>query len=436
MQISSKEFFRAQINSMSDLQSRIGRLQEEISSGKKILQPSDDPSGYVKIQSLKQSESAFEQYDRNIGVANQRLSQEDSVLSQVVISATRLQELAIAGANGTNDPSARGAIIAEMEQISDQIATLANSVDSNGDFIFAGYQSRTKPFLSEADGSITYVGDSGRREVEIAKGVTTATSSSGREVFMQVSQPGGQRAASIFDIVHSAIKALKMGDESGVSLTGTVTNNSLNTNTNLEDLGFAAGSTFNIALENGIQAEFVVSPGMTIDSLMHSINSNSTLNPGGSGSRVEMSFYNGNIKLVSKANTNFTFTTSASTEALQNLIGVKTAEGKNVVGSGTQSFDAQAHINQARTEAVSNMKAAMEHFSTYQTICGSRLQKVDSVQQIGQSAITSSKTMRSTIEDAKIEEVATELSQKSLNLTASQTTFAKIAQLSLFNFLR
>ena len=314
MQISSKEFFRSQLTGMSDLQSRIGRLQEEVSTGKKLLQPSDDPSGYVKVQSLKQSEAAFEQYDRNIGVANQRLSQEDTVLGQVVISTTRLQELAIAGANGTNDPSARQAIIAEMEQISDQIATLANSVDSNGDFIFAGYQSRTKPFEKQTDGSISYLGDSGRREVEIAKGVTTATSSSGREVFMQVSQPDGLPSASIFSIIKSAIDTLKLGD----------------------------------------------SPNPTT----------------------------------------------------------------------------QANINKARTEAVSKMKSAMEHFSTYQTICGSRLQKVESVQQIGQSAITSSKTMRSTIEDSKIEEVATELSQKSLNLTASQTTFAKIAQLSLFNFLR
>lgn len=314
MQISSKEFFRTQLTGMSDLQSRIARLQQEVSTGKKLLQPSDDPSGYVKIQSLKQSEAAFEQYGRNISVANQRLSQEDSVLGEVVISTTRLQELAIAGANGTNDPSARRAIISEMEQISDEIATLANSVDSSGDFIFAGFQSRIKPFLKATDGSISYLGDSGRREVEIAKGVLTATSSSGREVFMQVSQPDGLPSASIFSIIKSAIETLKLGD----------------------------------------------SP-----------------NPA-----------------------------------------------------------TQAKVNQARTDAVSKMKSAMEHFSTYQTICGSRLQKVESVRDIGQSAITSSKIMRSTIEDLKIEEVATELSQKSLNLTASQTTFARIAQLSLFNFLR
>jgi len=236
------------------------------------------------------------------------------VLGEVVISTTRLQELAIAGANGTNDPSARRAIISEMEQISDEIATLANSVDSSGDFIFAGFQSRIKPFLKATDGSISYLGDSGRREVEIAKGVLTATSSSGREVFMQVSQPDGLPSASIFSIIKSAIETLKLGD----------------------------------------------SP-----------------NPA-----------------------------------------------------------TQAKVNQARTDAVSKMKSAMEHFSTYQTICGSRLQKVESVRDIGQSAITSSKIMRSTIEDSKIEEVATELSQKSLNLTASQTTFARIAQLSLFNFLR
>ena len=314
MKINTQPFFNAQLSGMSDLQTRIGRLQEEISTGKQLLQPSDDPAGYIKVQSLKQSQGAFGQYDRNIGVATQRLSQEDSVLKEVVNSATRLQELAIQGANGTNDASSRAALVSEMQQVSDQLATLGNSVDSNGDYIFSGYQSKIQPFATDSLGIVSYKGDSGRREVEIAKGVTTPTSSSGSEIFMKVSRPNGEPAKPIFDMIRTAIAALNQGD---------------------------------------------------------------------------------------------------STDPVE-----------------------QAAINKARTDAVSDMKAAVEHFSTYQTICGSRQQKVDSVQQIGQAAITSAKIMQSGIEDAKIEDVATELSQKTLNLNASQTSFTRIAQLSLFNYLK
>jgi flagellar hook-associated protein 3 FlgL len=302
MQINSQPFFNSQLSGMTDLQTRIARLQQEISTGKKVLQPSDDPAGYIKVQGLKQSVAAFDQYDRNIGVATQRLSQEDTILSNVVTAGIRLKELALQGTNGTNDPAVRKTLATEMQQISDEMVTFGNSVDSNGDQLFAGYHSKGVPFTTDPAGVVHYGGDSGRREVEIAKGVTTPTSSSGQELFMQVSRPDGKPSASIFSMIKSAVDALNAG--------------------------------------------------------------------------------------------------------------------------------------QPCPDAIGDMQAAIDHFNIYQTISGARQQKVNSVQQAGQSAILSAKTMQSSIEDAKIEDVATELSQKTLNLTASETSFSKIAQLSLFNYIK
>jgi len=302
MQINSQAFFNSQLTGMSDLQTRIARLQQEISTGKQILQPSDDPAGYIKIQSLKQSEAAFNQYDRNIGVATQRLSQEDTILSNMVNSAIRLKELAIQGTNDTNDASVRKTLATEMQQISEQLVTFGNSVDSSGDQLFGGYHSRELPFTTDPSGVVHYNGDSGRREVEIAKGVTTPTSSSGQEIFMQVSRPNGQTSVSIFAMIKSAVEALNSG---------------------------------------------------------------------------------------------------------------KPCPG-----------------------AITDMQSAIDHLNIYQTISGARQQKVNDVQTTGQSAIMSAKTVRSSIEDSKIEDVATELSQKTLNLNASQTSFTRIAQLSLFNYLK
>ena len=302
MQINSQPFFNSQLSGMSDIQTRIARLQEEISTGKHVLQPSDDPAGYIKVQGLKQSQEAFGQYDRNIGVATQRLTQEDTILSNVVNSAIRLKELALQGTNGTNDPMVRKTLATEMQQISDQLVTLGNSVDSNGDQLFAGYHSKGVPFTVDAQGVVQYSGDSGRREVEIAKGVTTPTSSSGQEVFMQVKRSDGKPSDSIFNLIKNAVDALNSG--------------------------------------------------------------------------------------------------------------------------------------QPCPDAISDMQSAIDHFNIYQTISGARQQKVSDVQSAGQAAVTSAKIMQSSIEDAKIEDVATELSQKTLNLNASETSFTRIAQLSLFNYLK
>jgi flagellar hook-associated protein 3 FlgL len=209
MQIGTKQFYQSQITNMADLQTQIGRIQEEVSSGKKILAPSDDPGAYTVADRLTQSISAMDQYNRNIGMAKSRLSQEDTVLSSVSTIVTRLNELGIQAANGTNDSIARGAIAQEMDQLSQQLVALGNSVDANGDYLFGGYKSNKAPFVTTPDG-IAYRGDTGRNEVEIAQGITTPTSSNGLELFMNVSRQGS-KSLSIFDVLKNATDALKTG---------------------------------------------------------------------------------------------------------------------------------------------------------------------------------------------------------------------------------
>ncbi|MEY3526987.1 MAG: hypothetical protein RI997_1096 [Pseudomonadota bacterium] len=302
MQISTKQFYASQLASMAESQSKIGRLQQEISTGKKLMQPSDDPSAYAKVSALKQTEAEFGQYDRNIAVAKQRLSQEENALAEACNAAIRLRELAIAGASDTYGLSDRQTIATEMRQLSEQLASIANITDSNGDYLFSGFQASIKPFILDDQGVIQFNGDSGRREIEIAKGVRTASSSSGSEIFMQVRLPEGQNKRSIFDIVKGAADALAAGESS--------------------------------------------------------------------------------------------------------------------------------------KDYVDQMKATLDHFTVYQTIAGSRLQKVESVEQLGSNSVASSKIMRAGMEDANIEQLATDMQHSLLLLNASQTTFSRISQLSLFNYMK
>ena len=93
MQVGTKLFYQSQITSMTDLQTKLGRIQEEISSGKKLLTPSDDPGAYTVAARLNQSVASLDQYGRNIGMAKARLAQEDSVLQSTSTIVTRLNEL-------------------------------------------------------------------------------------------------------------------------------------------------------------------------------------------------------------------------------------------------------------------------------------------------------------------------------------------------------
>ena len=300
MQIGTKQFFQTQVTSMSDLQSQIGKIQEQVSSGKKILVPSDDPGAYTTASKLGQSEAAINQYSRNIGVAKSRLSQEDTVLSSVANVVARLNELSIQGSNGTNDANSRAAISDEMSQLSQQLVALGNTTDPNGDYLFAGYKGDKEPFKTTADG-VSYHGDTGRKEVELARGVTTPTSSNGLEIFMNASRSGNQ-SLSIFQVIKNATDQLAKGP-------------------------------------------------LTNDN-------------------------------------------------------------------------------------VSQIQGVIDHVSTYQSICGSRLQKVEMTDQNSQNLLVNVKADKSAAEDANIAQLATELQQKTLTLNAAQTVFAKVSQLSLFNYLK
>lgn len=300
MQIGTKQFYQSQITSMSDLQTKIGRIQEEVSAGKKLLAPSDDPGAYTVAHRLEESISTVDQYGRNIGMAKSRLSQEDSVLSSVSTIVSRLNELGIQAANGTNDSISRKAIAQEMDELSQQLMALGNSVDANGDYLFAGYKSNKPPFISTPDG-VTYQGDTGRKEVEIAQGVSTPTSSNGLELFMNVSRKGSD-STSIFDTLKTAVNSLREG--------------------------------------------------------------------------------------------------------------------------------------QLSSDVLPQLKNAIEHFSTYQAICGSRLQKVETAETTRQTQILNTKATLSLIQDADLASLASDLQQKSLTLQAAQSVFAKISQLSLFNYIK
>ena len=300
MQIGTKQFYQTQVNGMRDLQTQIGNIQEQVSTGKRILVPSDDPAAYSSASKLGNTEAALNQYSRNIGVAKSRLSEEDTALSSAATIVTRLNELSVQGANGTNDQASRNAIAAEMNQLSQQVVSLGNTVDANGDYLFAGFKGNTAPFVASGD-NVTYVGDTGRKEVTLAPGVTTPTSSNGLEIFRNVGKSGGQ-SLSIFQVIKNATTQLASGNLS--------------------------------------------------------------------------------------------------------------------------------------SESLHQMSSALDHISTYQSICGSRLQKVDTTDQNSQDMLVRVKADKSTVEDADLAQLASQLQQKTLTLNAAQSVFARVSQLSLLNYLK
>jgi len=213
MQIGNSQFYQTQVSRMNDLQTSIAQTQQQISTGKQVNLPSDDPTAYAAIQTLKNKQSSLTQYGRNITIAQQSLNLEGTALTQTSSLLSRLKELTIQADNGTNNKADRQAIAAEMTQIKDQLISLANTTDANGDYIFGGTKSQVQPFTPSSDGTqVDYAGDDGRRNVNIGDGISTAMASNGQEVFMSVPVGSPPIQKNIFDMVQSAITDLNNGN--------------------------------------------------------------------------------------------------------------------------------------------------------------------------------------------------------------------------------
>lgn len=403
MQISSSQFYQSQVTSMSTLQNRIGQLQQEISTGKQLSQPSDDPSGFVKVTQLTQSQATLTQFNKNIDVANQRLTQTDTVLAQAVNVTTRLQELAIQGANDTNSLASRKAIAAEMNQISSQLVSLGNSVDSNGAPIFAGYKTSGDAFTTLSDGSVQYNGDSGRNEVAIARGVSTPTTSSGLEVFMQIPQAQLNQQIVGTKPVSTVTYPQTLEVQSG-NTPYTLTISGTTGSDQTSGISWSTNS-------NGQTVLSSASPTSPVSVIAKT--------PEGLAGAQALGF------LDSSSNAIYT-NIPASTSTIS----------ATSIFSMVQKAVDELNAGQPCSSSVADFKNAGAHLSTYQTICGARLQKVTGIQQANQTAIQSAQQTQSGIQDTDIARAATELSQKELNLSASETSFAKISQMSLFNYIK
>ncbi|OEY67365.1 flagellar hook-associated protein FlgL [Marinobacter sp. X15-166B] len=186
IRISSHQVFSGGINRLQELNVDINKTSEQISTGKRVNRPSDDPVAAARILKLNQEMGRIDQYQRNADLANNRLSQEEGALGSMVDVVQRVRELTVQAGNGSLSPDDRKAIAAELKERLGQLSALANTRDASGEYIFSGFQGNTPAFGQNISGDWVYQGDEGQRMLEIDDGVKVAISDNGKDVFVNV----------------------------------------------------------------------------------------------------------------------------------------------------------------------------------------------------------------------------------------------------------
>ena len=189
-------------------------LSEKVSTGKKVLRPSDDPLGMARILDYRGTLSQIEQYVENINRGQIKIEVMEKVLGEVenqVINAKRIASDQSAGVLET-----RGTAASQIKNIFDQVLDLANSELQNN-FLFGGNQTNARPFTRNADGiegtaddyEVVYHGDNGEQKILIGKNSDVKISTHGNDIFTGDTLSNG---VNVFNALKDLIEGLENPD--------------------------------------------------------------------------------------------------------------------------------------------------------------------------------------------------------------------------------
>jgi flagellar hook-associated protein 3 FlgL len=193
--------------SLRDLNANLVRMdknQRDISTGKRIHRPSDDPTSMARAMVLRNSLAQNEQYNKNAAVAESQLKMTDTALGQVGDALQRLRQLAVQGASGNLQMQDRLAIRNEVMQIRDEIKALGNT-QLNGRYIFGGIKTDQVVYPEDVTGlpkgnGVTFgPNDNGGLIVEVAPNITIQYNTTAPRVLGDTTPPATNNVFQVID---------------------------------------------------------------------------------------------------------------------------------------------------------------------------------------------------------------------------------------------
>jgi len=158
MRVSSSYQYETYTNNIQKAQSEYFRVQKQISSGRAFESASEDPLNAHLAMNSRGLKLRFEQYDKNLRSAKDYLGNSEQALGEIGDLLNQASVFAIQGASSALDPAASQSLAQQVDALQDKLVRLANKQGSQGQYIFAGQKTNTKPF-TEVAGVLQFNGD-------------------------------------------------------------------------------------------------------------------------------------------------------------------------------------------------------------------------------------------------------------------------------------
>jgi flagellar hook-associated protein 3 FlgL len=406
MSISTKLSSDQMLARFSQISEEIQLRQTKISTGREITEAAEKPLEAVKLSALEEGLTQLGGFEKNVGVAQSRLSLGDSVLKSVDEYFVRLREISVSANNDTKSASDKVALKIEVSSIREALIGLANTQTSGGE---------------DSNGLIKYRGDGGQHTLAASETMRLPTSINGGRAFMNVETVDG--IASIFDIVDSFEAALATDASTNGTLSseaGKGLSLSFNGDRTPRDLSFTLEGTGGSKL---ITASEVV--GGSNVRLIEAIN-NHTVNTGIAATSVDGRLVlsdsnNGKIEL---SNLDIEGVTLAS-RTPQFTITTNDVPSKTMVP-----------VVQSLSVHLDKIIKAGEDIAISRTTVGARLQRANDQETAIRTRSVAFEADVNELASADLEKTIVEMNTLMLMRDVARQAYSRISQTSLFDFMK
>lgn len=398
LRISTAALHDLAIATMLRQQANLARTQNQIATGKRVLTPADDPVAAAQLYELSRTQSQLDQFGSNSTAARGRLQLEEQALADAGTVLQRTRELIVQANNATLSDSDRNSIATELQARVTELQAIANRRDSNDEYLFAGYATRTQPFTRNSAGRMVYGGDAGSRTQQVDTTQFVGDSDPGADIFMDV--PEGN----------------------GLFTTGAAP---ANTGSGLVDTGGIVDRTQWVADQYTIA--FTAADSWQVTDGGGNVVATGAYQGGGA---IAFRGVQVSVSGVPAAGDSFTVQSAGTEDVFTTLDAAVTALR---AGGSTDSLRAQ--LASALGGTLQQLDQAHERLLSVRAGVGARLAMLDDVDSARANQATDLATTVSGLQDLDYASAIARMNQQFVSLQAAQQSYASIAKLSLFNYL-
>jgi flagellar hook-associated protein 3 FlgL len=397
MRIATFSSYDNVISVLQQRQSELVQAQEQMTSGKRVNRPSDDPTAAARAERALIIETRGESAMRAADASANAMTLAESTLGTAVDLTQQAREMLLAAGNASYSESEREALADELEQLRSQLLAAANAGDGADGYLFGGQGAVSSPF-SDGVGGVSYSGAGGATNVSADEQMPTTMN--GDAVWLSASTGNG--------VFVTAADAANTG--SAWIDSGSVT-----------DAGSLTGDSYELVFS-------VDGSGNTVYEVIQDGNSVSTGNAFASGAAIEVDGMSFTLSGTPAAGDSFTLEPSTPTlsifDTLDQAIALLRDDGATA-----------AEVSQGVSGGVRDIDQSLAALQAARSAAGATLNRLDNITARVEDQTLWAQSVRSDAEDLDMVKALSDFQNKQTGYDAALQVYASVQRMSLFDYL-